>query len=109
MKCPFCNTGLDRNRISCLGCGTGKDRLTEGQFTVLKKREKQADRNSTFFAFIGIGGIGGGIFSILNDWALWMIISALVVGIIAFIISIAQMLDAKNTRYMLTLWKRKSE
>ena len=106
MKCPFCKTGLDRNRISCPGCGAGKDRLTEGQFTVLKKREKKADRNSTFFAFVGIVGIGGGIFSILNDWALWLVILALVVGIIAFIISIAQMLDAKNIRYMLTLLKK---
>ena len=106
MKCPFCKTGLDRNRISCPDCGTGKDRLTEGQFTVLKKREKKADRNSTFFAFVGIGGIGGGIFSILNEWALWLVILALVVGIVAFIISIAQMLDAKNIRYMLTLWKK---
>jgi uncharacterized membrane protein len=106
MKCPFCKTGLDRNRISCPGCGAGKDRLTEGQFTVLKKREKEADRNSTFFAIVGIVGIGGGILSILNDWALWLVVLALVVGIIAFIISVAQMLDANNIRYMLTLWKK---
>ena len=106
MKCPFCRTGLDRNRMSCPGCGAGKDRLTEGQLIVLKKREKKADRNSTFFALVGIVGIGGGIFSILNEWALWLVILALVVGIIAFIISIAQMLDAKNIRYMLTLWKK---
>ena len=106
MKCPFCKTGLDRNRISCPGCGTGKDRLTDSQFTILKKREKKADRNSTFFAFVGIAGIGGGIFSILNDWALWLVILALVVGIVAFIISIAQMLDANNIRYMITLWKK---
>jgi hypothetical protein len=106
MKCPFCKTGLDRNRISCPGCGAGKDRLTEGQFTVLKKREKEADRNSTLFAIVGIVGIGGGILSILNDWALWLVVLALVFGIIAFIISVAQMLDANNIRYMLTLWKK---
>ena len=106
MKCPFCKTGLDRNRISCPGCGAGKDRLTEGQFTVLKKREKKADRNSTLFALVGIGGIGTAIQTTLNDWGLCIVILALVVGVIAFIVSIAQMLDAKNIRYMLTLWKK---
>lgn len=106
MQCPFCKTRLDRNRISCPGCGTGKDRLTEGQFTVLKKREKKADRNSTVFALVGIGSIGAAIQATLNDWGLWIVILALVVGIIAFIISIAQMLDVRNIRYMLTLWKK---
>lgn len=106
MKCPFCKTGLDRNRISCPGCGTGQDRLTEGQFTVLKKREKKTDRNSTVFALVGIGSIGAAIQATLNDWGLWIVILALVVGIIAFIISVSQMLDARNIRYLLTLWKK---
>ena len=109
MKCPFCKTGLDRNRISCPDCGTGKDRLTEGQFTVLKKREKNGDRNSTIFAIVGIGFIGAAIQATLNDWGLWIVILTLAIGVIAFIISIAQMLDARNIRYMLTLWKKKSE
>ncbi len=106
MKCPFCKTGLDRNRISCPGCGAGKDRLTEGQFTVLKKREKKRDRNSTIFAIVGIGFIGVAIQATLNEWGFWLVILTLVVGVIAFIISIAQMLDARNTRYLLTLWKK---
>jgi hypothetical protein len=106
MKCPFCKTGLDRNRISCPGCGAGKDRLTEGQFTVLKKREKKGDRNSTVFALVGIGGIGAAIQATLSEWGLWIVILALVVGVVAFTISISQMLHARNIRYMLTLWKK---
>ena len=106
MKCPFCKSGLDRNRISCPGCGAGKDRLTEGQFTVLKKREKKGDRNSTIFALVGLGGIGAAIQATLSEWGLWIVILALVVGVIAFTISISQMLDARNIRYMLTLWKK---
>ncbi len=106
MKCPFCKTGLDRHRISCPGCGTGKDRLTEGQFTALKKREKKGDRNSTIFALVGIGVIGDAIQATLNDWGLWIVMLTLAIGVIAFIISISQMLDARNIRYLLTLWKK---
>ncbi len=106
MKCPFCKTGLDRNRISCPGCGTGKDRLTEDQFTVLKKRGKKGDRNSTIFALVGIGVIGAAIQATLNDWGLWIVILTLAIGVIAFIISVSQMLDARNIRYMVTLWKK---
>ena len=106
MKCPFCKTRLDRNRISCPGCGTGKDRITEDQFTVLNKREKKGDRNSTVFALVGIVCIGAAIQATLNDWGLWIVILTLVVGVIAFIVSISQMLQARNIRYLLTLWKK---